>query len=191
MAFTDQLALSRSGDRTALEGMFAPWRPLLRLQARRLLGAELCARVDPSDVVQEALTQAFQDLDQFRGGTEQEWLAWPRVIVAGHAAKARRHHAAEKRAVDREGPLPPDLPGGSSSDPAACAINHEEAARLAAAIETLPEDMRQILLLRLVDQEPFDRAGPLLGRSPGAARVLWTRALRRLRQTLAAEESSS
>ena len=51
--------------------------PLNRFQDRRL-----APRVDPSDVVQEALTQAYRDLGRFRGGTEAEGLAWLRALVA-------------------------------------------------------------------------------------------------------------
>jgi hypothetical protein len=49
MSFADRLARGRAGDRAALEELFAPWRPLLRLQAGQRLGAELSARVDPVD----------------------------------------------------------------------------------------------------------------------------------------------
>src|SRR5262249_7399783 len=73
-SFTERLSLGRTGDPAALAELFARWRPLLYLQARRLLGSEFSARVDPSDVVQDACTQAFQNLAQFRGQSEAEWV---------------------------------------------------------------------------------------------------------------------
>ena len=102
MSFAERLARGRAGDRIALEELFVPWRPLLRLQAHQLLGSELCARIDPSDVVQEAWTQAFAGLDQFRGGSEGEWVNWLRALVAGQAANVRRFHHAGKRTPRRE-----------------------------------------------------------------------------------------
>jgi RNA polymerase sigma-70 factor (ECF subfamily) len=185
MSFSEQLTLGRTGDAAALEGLFERWRPLLRLQARRLLGAELSARVDPSDVVQEALAQAFQDLDQFRGQTEGEWVAWLRQVVTGQAAKMRRHHLAEKRDARGDRALPPAGTPDSGHGPLTQSLDREQAAHLAAAIEGLPGPMREVILRRVFHQEPFETVAQALGRSPGAARVLWTRALRLLREKLA------
>jgi RNA polymerase sigma-70 factor, ECF subfamily len=183
MDFAEQLKRGRSGDRQALETLFAPWRPLLRLQADQLLGAELSARVDPSDVVQEALSQAYTHLGEFRGGCEGEWVNWLRSIVAGQAANVQRFHHADKRSPDREGGpvLTAPLDGPTPSEQA---LLHEEDARLAAAIAQLPSDMRTVIVRRVFHQEPFEVVAGALGRSPGATRVLWTRALRRLRPLL-------
>jgi len=182
--FARRLTLSRDGDPSALDGLFARWRPLLWLQARRLLGPELSARVDPSDVVQESFTQACRDLNSFRGRTEGEWVAWLRQLVTGHAAKARRHHRAARRDAGLEGAPADSGVADSSLGPAAKAVDAEEALRLAAAIEGLPAAMREVVLRRVFHQEPFEALARELGCSPGAARVNWTRALRKLRQAL-------
>jgi RNA polymerase sigma-70 factor (ECF subfamily) len=182
-SFAECLTRGRNGDRASLDDLFDRWRPLLRLQARQLLGADLAARVDPSDVVQESFAQAFADLPAFRGHTEAEWVAWLRRIVAGQAAKARRHHRARRRSPQREqgadsGAATPG-PGPSS-----VVLNEERAARLAAAVEQLPATMREVVLRRVFDNQPFEEIGADLGCSAGAARVTWTRALRRLRGVL-------
>jgi RNA polymerase sigma-70 factor (ECF subfamily) len=184
MSFEQRLTLGREGNPAALENLFARWRPLLRLQARKLLGADVSARVDPSDVVQEAFAQAFQTLNQFRGQSEGEWVAWLRRIVAGQAAKARRHHHADKRDAHCDQALP-DFGGiDDGAGPISRLLNQEQAARLAAAIEALPEPMREVILRRVFHQEPFDVVARAMQRTPGAARVLWTRALRTLREML-------
>jgi RNA polymerase sigma-70 factor (ECF subfamily) len=186
MSFADRLARGRAGDPAALEELFAPWRPLLRLQAGQLLGAELSARVDASDVVQEAWRQAFADLDQFRGGSAGEWLNWLRALVAGQAANMRRFHHAGKRSPDREDAWPVEhVAAAPAPGPAAEAVLHEEDARVAAALEALPADMHAVVVGRVFQREPFEAVARALGRSPGATRVLWTRAVRRLRQMLA------
>src|SRR5262245_30520051 len=180
--FGDKLARGRQGDRAALEELFARWRPLLKLQADRLLGAELAARVDPSDVVQEAFTQAFLSLPQFRGATEGEWVNWLRAIVAGRAANAQRHHSADKRSPGRETHDPTDAQPDSAPGPDGLASLREEDARLASAIAALPPDMRAVIVRRVFHNEPFEAVAKRLGRTPGATRVLWTRALRRLHE---------
>lgn len=189
--FNQQLARSRTGDRGALESLFARWRPLLWLQARRQLGSEVSARVDANDVVQEALTQAFQDLGQFRGQSEGEWVAWLRRLATGHAAKARRQHGAEKRDARREVPLEETVTPDGSVDPLHDAIRRERGLQLAAAVAALPSAMREVILRRVFDQQPFEMVAQALDRSLGATRVLWTRALRQLRGALASDDSTA
>jgi RNA polymerase sigma-70 factor (ECF subfamily) len=185
MSFADRLERGRAGDSSALQELFAQWRPLLRLQADQLLGSELAARIDPSDVVQEACARAFADLEQFRGGSEGEWLNWLRALVAAQAANLRRFHHADKRSPGREGAWPAEDVAGQVPGPAAAAILREEDSRLASALEALPADMRAVVVGRVFQREPFEAIARTLDRSPGATRVLWTRTLRRLRQLLA------
>jgi RNA polymerase sigma-70 factor (ECF subfamily) len=183
-SFTEQLSRSRNGDRAALEVLFARWRPLLSLQARQLLGAELSARLDPADVVQETMLQAFHDLDQFRGQTEAEWVAWLRVLLAGHAAKLMRHHHADKRDPARE-TAPADYAlAAPESMPTRQFLEPEQALRLASAIEALPSAMREVVVRRVFQREPFETLAASLGKTPGATRVLWSRALKQLRELL-------
>ncbi len=186
MEFVERLARSRSGDPSASAELFDRWRPLLVLQARGLLGARFAAQLDPSDVVQEALTQASQSLPQFQGKTEAEWLGWLQCLVTGHAAKAHRHHRAAKRDIGRGEPLGPGAPGPASPNvsPLSDVIDREQALRLAAAIEQLPDRMREVVLRRVLDQQPFAEIAQTLGCQAGAARVLWTRAIRRLREMI-------
>jgi RNA polymerase sigma factor (sigma-70 family) len=56
--------------------------------------------------------------------------------------------------------------------------------RLSSAVEELPNDMRTAIVMRIFHQQPWNVVAEALGRSPGAVRVLWTRAIRRLRETL-------
>ena len=58
------------------------YRDYLLLLVRLQLGSRLRAKVDASDVVQQAILHAHQSRAQFRGGTEGEWLAWLRAILA-------------------------------------------------------------------------------------------------------------
>jgi RNA polymerase sigma-70 factor (ECF subfamily) len=184
LSFVEQLMRSRQGDTSALDELLKRWRPLLQLQARQLLGAAVSARVDPSDVVQETLTQAFQSIDQFQGATEGEWVAWLRRMVAGHAAKVRRHHSADRRDAQRDQPWPEEGVGGSGPDPASEIASLEQAAALARAVEALPPDRRDVVVRRILDRQPIATVARELGRTPGAVRVLLTRALRQLRDLI-------
>jgi RNA polymerase sigma-70 factor (ECF subfamily) len=139
----------------------------------------LSTRVDPSDVVQEVCAQAFADLGQFRGSSEGEWVNWLRRMVAGHAANQRRKHHTETHNPGDGGHLVDPAPG-----PETMAMLNEQDARVAQALEQLPADMRAVVVGRVFCDEPFESLARSLGRSSGSARVLWTRALRRLRHIL-------
>ena len=77
-------------------------RDYLRLLARIQLGARPTTRIDPSDIVQQTLMEAFEKRDQFRGTTSEEHAAWLRKILARNVADALRAQGrAEARRLPR------------------------------------------------------------------------------------------
>ena len=76
---------------------------------------------------------------------------------------------------------------GLSQAPSSLALKREQAVLLAEALERLPEDYREVFVLRNLEQVPIEEIATRMGRSPNAVRKLWTRALLALRREL--EES--
>jgi RNA polymerase sigma-70 factor, ECF subfamily len=177
------LELARLGDSEALGRLLESYRPYIRLLVRGVRDPRLRARIDESDLIQDALVQAHRFFADFHGASVDEFLAWLRPVVlraAGHTL--RSHRGTGKRDVGRE-KAAEDLAAlliDSGTSPSAQAIKHEQTARLAAALEQLPEDMQQVLLGRHMDDLPYADLAERLGKSEGALRVLYTRALRRL-----------
>jgi RNA polymerase sigma-70 factor (ECF subfamily) len=91
------------------ERPLAGYRDYLHLLTRLQLDARLRAKLDASDVVQQAILQAHQCQDQFRGGTEAEWLGWLRAILANVLAAAVRRFDTRAREVGRERSLEAEL----------------------------------------------------------------------------------
>lgn len=68
----------------------------------------------------------------------------------------------------------------TASSPSAAAARREQAVLLADALEKLPPDYREVFLLRNLERIPFETIAARMDRTPGAVRMLWTRAIRKL-----------
>src|SRR6185312_8193956 len=90
------------------------YRDYLLLLARLQVGSRPRAKLDASDVVQQAILQAHEKREQFRGGTEGEWLAWLRAILANALAAAARRFDTQARDPGRERSLETELERSSS-----------------------------------------------------------------------------
>ena len=183
------LTAARAGSREALGQALEACRNYLLLIAEGELAPELRAKGGASDLVQETFLEAQRDFAQFQGTTQAELLAWLRRALLNNLGNFTRHFcAAGKRAVAREVSLAGD---GSSADaggglaaplpsPSQEAMAREQAEGLRRALARLPDDYRQVLLLRYEGGHCFEEIGRQLGRSPEAARKLWARAVEHL-----------
>ncbi len=176
----------------AVDRLLESYRNYLRLLARTGIDASLQGKADPSDLVQETLLKAHQRFDQFAGRTEAELVAWLRQILARNLADlSRRYRAAGARAVRREQSLD-DLDGSASRallqlvspnghSPSQSAQRRELSLVLADALAELTPDYREVLVLRTLEGRDWDEVARAMGRTPGAVRLLWARALKKLR----------
>jgi RNA polymerase sigma-70 factor (ECF subfamily) len=169
-------------------------RKYLRLLARLQLDHRLQSKLDPSDIVQQTMLEAFAKREQFRGSTEAEWLAWLRTMLAHNLADAVRAFAQDKRDVGRERSLEAALQESSrrleawlaaeQSSPSQQAHKHDRALRLAAALAELPEANREALIMHYCQDRPLAEIAEQLGRTPAAVAGLLKRGLRELRGKL-------
>jgi RNA polymerase sigma-70 factor, ECF subfamily len=171
------------------------YRSWLGLLARLQVEPRFRAKFDASDIVQQTLLEAVKDWPNFRGGTEAELAAWLRQILAHILLhEVRRYGGAQRRDIGREVSLDEALAESSrrlgaalaapGSSPSEQAVRHELELRLADALARLPADYAEIILLRNVEGLSHEEAAGRMGRGAGAVRMLWVRALARLRQEL-------
>ncbi len=176
----------------ALGPLLDAYRNYLRLVARLGMARHLRDKADPSDVVQDALLKAHQHFDQFRGRSEAELAGWLRQILVRRLLDlARRYPAAtrEGRAgeysleslLDQSSQVLGRLLPGNDSSPSLAARRRELSVIVADALAQLSEDYREVVVLRNLEERDWDEVARLMNRSVGAARVLWTRALKQLR----------
>jgi RNA polymerase sigma-70 factor (ECF subfamily) len=180
----DALEAARRQDNDALGRLLDSFRPYVGAIVRGLWDERLAGRLGESDLIQDALLEAHRSFGAFRGVTVAELVVWLRQVVvraAGHTL--RRLGGTAKRSPGRETAADLDrLAASPWSDPAERAQQGEEVQQLLDALDRLPADMRQAVLGRHVEGLSHGAIAARLGRSEGAARMLYLRALRRLRE---------
>jgi RNA polymerase sigma-70 factor (ECF subfamily) len=186
---------ARAGDQALLGALLERYRPHLKLLARLRIGRELHSKVDPSDVVQDTFLQAHRHFAGFQGHTANEFRVWLHQIMTSTLANVVRHYVGTQgRDVRREQPLPfePDLSrqhqaialAAPVSTPSQQAARREISSRLALALAKLPDDYREVLVLRHLEGLSFPEVARRMARSQDSVDKLWLRALARLRPLL-------
>jgi RNA polymerase sigma-70 factor (ECF subfamily) len=189
------LAAFRTGDPTAGDTLLRRFEPWLKLMARLQWESRFHAKFDPSDVVQQAMIDAMKAAAQFRGTSEGEFASWLRQILAHALAhEIRRYAGTAKRDLDREISLEQqltqasqqlgDMLAATGTSPSQQVVKREHSVLLAEVLERLPEDFREVIILRNLEGLPHEEVARRMGRNSGAARMLWLRALARLREEL-------
>jgi RNA polymerase sigma-70 factor (ECF subfamily) len=191
----DLLRKARTGDGAALGQMLAQYRNYLSLLARLQIGRRLQGKVDPADLVQETFLEAHRSFARFQGESEGELVQWLRQILAANLADLlRRYFGAKRRDVRLERDLALELEQSSrvldgglvmqQSSPSQRAARREQAVLLADALGQLPDDYREVLILRHLEALSFPAVAGRMGRSVEAVKKLWARALDRIRRNL-------
>jgi RNA polymerase sigma-70 factor (ECF subfamily) len=183
---------ARRGSSSALGQLAEACRAYLLLIANEELRPEVAGKVGASDLVQETFVRAQQGIPDFRGQSEAELRAWLRTILRNHVANVHRKYLqTEQTQVTREQPLAPSgevtaqRPADHAPGPRTAVLTSERADLLRAALDRLPPDYRQVVVLRNWQRLSFAEVAERLGRSPEAVRKLWTRAIERLQTELA------
>ena len=189
---------ARAGNEAAIGELLKHYGDYLNLLARVQIGRRLQGKVDPGDLLQETFLEAHRQMRQFRGRTEAELLAWLRRILAGQMALTLRRYLGTKgRDVKLERELAVQLDQSSQamdggffathSTPSQHASRREQAVLLAEALGKLPEDYREVIVLRHLEGLTFPEVAARMGRSEDSVQKLWVRGLASLRRSLGAE----
>jgi RNA polymerase sigma-70 factor (ECF subfamily) len=186
------------GDDTAREALLGQHRNRLRRMVAARLDRRLAARVDPSDVVQEALAEAAENLDAYLRDRPLPFYPWLRRFAWEQLMKLHRHHIkSQRRSVTREEAwIMPDESAqqlanrllSRGTNPVGRLIRDELRDRIRAALAGMAESDREVLVMRNLEHLSTAEIAAVLGSSEGAVKVRHLRALRRLKALL--EEKS-
>jgi len=187
------LLQARANDPASLGQLLELCRRYLTLLARVQIGRRLQGKVDASDVVQETFLAAHRDFAHFHATTEKEFAAWLRQILACRLSDlVRRYCGTQGRDVRRERQLADALEDSANaldlmarqSSPSHQLCRREQAAILADALDRLPPDYSEVLVLRHIEGLRFPEIARRMGRSADSVEKLWVRGLARLRREL-------
>ncbi len=154
----------RAGDDAAYEAVVRQHVGAMLAVARRILGQD----ADAEDAVQEAFVQSFRKIDSFRGQSRlKTWLHRITVNVALMMLRSNRACPA----VSIEEYLPQWLDDGHRAsanlgwcDPGLVSVEKEETrAIVREMIDSLPDDYREVVVLRDVQQLDTKETAIVLG----------------------------
>jgi RNA polymerase sigma-70 factor (ECF subfamily) len=160
------------------------------------LDRRVSARVDPSDIVQEALKTAHERMPAYLADPQIPFYPWLRRIAWDRLTDAYRTHlAAEKRSVLKEHAWTPNLNDESvaelaqslatiSVSPSDNLAEAEIQAKATQALMELKPQDREILVLRYLEQLDVAEIADVLAISQTAVTSRHLRALQRLRRLL-------
>lgn len=177
--------LLRQRDAAALEELLKRYRPLMRVLVNEGLNPALKAKVDASDLVQDACAEIAKSFTTIQCDRTQPFLAYIRRIVVSKLVDVQRRFLfAQKRDVrlERSGAM------NFQSQLDACPLNSLMEQELwdhtQAALAKLPPEIRKLIEFRYVDNMSFVKIGKMLDRNPDSIRISMDRWLDRVRQEL-------
>lgn len=137
---------------------------------------------DAAEVTQETYMKLLRVIKQFRGDSKfSTWLYRVTSNVAISFLRKRSRRRPEVSMTPEDWDL---LPAPASMDPAASAERHSLKERLEAAIASLPEDYRAVVVMKDIYGLGFEEIARELRLNEGTARVRLFRARRRLKDLL-------
>ncbi len=186
------IARLRAGDADAFEELVRTYGGRLLAVARRFVRNES----DAQDITQAAYLSAFRALPQFEGGCQlSTWLH--RIVVNTALMKLRTRRRKPEESI--EVLLPAFLEDGHHVEqfsdwatPADALLERKETrATVRACIAQLPDNYREVLMLRDIEELPTQEVAQLLNLTPTAVKVRLHRARQALSTLLRKEYAPS
>ena len=130
---------------------------------------------DAQDVVQEASLRALRYFDGYSGGDARAWLL---AIVRNCSLTWRKRRRVDDRTVPFEDAAP--ILTSDADAPDAIVVHASEQARVQQAIESLPDEFREVIVLREVQDLSYREIGDVVGVPIGTVMSRLARARKRL-----------
>jgi RNA polymerase sigma-70 factor, ECF subfamily len=181
------------GDPQAIEQLLTRYRPRLRQMVMVRMDPRLKSRIDPSDVVQEALMDASRMLPEYLRDRPLPYYPWLRQVAWQRLYDLQVQHVqAKKRSVARERVDAMILSDASivqlaervvatGTSPSMNLFRKELRRRVREALGQMKAEDREVLVLRYLEQLDAKEIAAIVGISEDAVNMRHLRALKRLR----------
>ena len=130
---------------------------------------------DAEDVVQDAALRAFHSLRSFRGSDGKAWFL---AVVRNTSFNRLRQRG---RTVELK---PEEMYASASADPEELAIRSWESEEIRRAMDTLPVEFRELVVLRELEEMSYKEIASVTGLPLGTVMSRLSRARRRLQEAL-------
>jgi len=168
------IARARAGDKAALEAVLGQIAPAIHR-----FGLRMCKNVhDAEDVLQDTLLNVVNHLTDFEGRSSLS--SWVFALTRSACARKRRGLKNQPPVSDERLPDNPD----QAPNPEARVAEQELARALSQALDGLPDDYREVILLRDVEGLSAPEAASSIGISVMALKSRLHRAREALRNAL-------
>ena len=138
---------------------------------------------DADDVVQESFLRAFTFFDSFRGGDGRAWML---SIVRNTCFTWLRKNRAHDLAVEFD----EQMHVSPASSPEALQLREADAETVRAALEKLPAEFREVVVLREMEEMSYKEIADIAGVAIGTVMSRLSRARKRLHDYLVVPEES-
>ena len=192
---TELVARASDGDVDALQRLMVEYHAPLRAAVEKALDGDLARRLESDDLMQEAYAAAFVAIADCHFDTPAAFYRWLETVALNQARNARRAQRAKKRDVAREQRADrtaatsyPDLIARLSAGdttPSRLVARTEASAAVLSSLARLPEDQREAIRLRFLEDMSVSEVARCLGKTDAAIHGLCRRGLRGLREFMA------
>jgi RNA polymerase sigma-70 factor (ECF subfamily) len=181
------------GESSAAATLLTRYQKRVRHMVYLRIDPRLAARLDPSDVVQDALAEAHRRLPKYAAERPIPFYPWLRRIAWERLLQLHRHHIeAKRRSVNREEMLPLSQESelllaerlAKTSAPSDQLLRREIAERVRQALTRLPAGDREVIVLKHLEELSFQDAAAALGVTQAAMYSRYYRAIQRLHRLL-------
>lgn len=187
-----QIAAARRGDGKALDTLFARHLPPLVAFIRARTGKVVAARESALDLAQSVCREVLQDAEHIELRDEGAFRNWLFMAATRKVLDRARYHQRERRDVGRERPMADAaaeseaaLAGyATMATPSRHAAAREELARLERAVQELPADQREAVVMSRLLHLGYAQIAEQLGRTESSVRGLVARGLAALAERL-------
>ena len=185
----------RAGDHTVLEQLFSIYRSRLKQMIHVRLHPRVRPRVDESDILQDTLLHASQQLSSYLQKPEMSFFVWLRWLTSQQIQLCHRFHLdaakrdARKDERARQGESAPSLSAivanqVAQTTPSKIVAKEEIASVVMQVLDEMKPKDREILTMRYFESLDNAEVAETLGITESNASTRYVRALARLQKEL-------